>query len=195
MRRGPCAAMLRESSRHPVMARADFRTIGFILLTACKCRIFKLVRDYIGPLRGVSTRPHIICGESALIADVQTPAANDGMRPGGQAAVRNFKMPFLAIAIGRCFNQADTIVFTEDVQIAVRISDGSFPDTAVTPRDPASVKLKDRQDGIVEAIQISVNQHYPAVMVLHVLCEVGLRGFHLTALSCEVQQRAACAVR
>src|SRR4030095_3643073 len=117
------------------------------------------------------------------------------MSPGGQSAVRNFKVPFLAIALGGSFDQPYHIPFTEDIKVAVGIGDRSLSHAAVTPGKPAGVELNRGQDGVVEAIQISVNEHDTAVMILHVSSEIAFHRLHFATLSGQVEEPATGAVR
>src|SRR5262245_31166017 len=134
--------------------------------------------------------PNIVRSQAALVSDVEPPATNHGMSPGRQAAIGDFKTALFTISGRSRLDEADDVVFTENVQIAIGIGHGALADTAITPGYFPGVELQGCQNRVAEAVKVPIYQHDTAMMVFHVPSEIGLGRFHVFALGCEIEQGA-----
>src|SRR5262249_49560603 len=78
-------------------------------------------------------RADVVRRQCSLIPDEQPPTGDHGMCPAGQPLVFDTE-PALLVIPGRCrLDEPHYIVFTQDVEIAVRVRDRALADTAVAP--------------------------------------------------------------
>src|SRR5213078_3302959 len=88
----------------------------------------------------------------------------------------------------RRLRQSHYVVFTEQIEIAVRVGDRALADAAVAPEQLPCLKVESRQDGVVEPVDGAVHEDDAAMMVLHVSREIDLLGFHFPSLNGKSQQ-------
>src|SRR5215813_9283702 len=115
-----------------------------------------------------STRFYVVAGEGALIPDVEFSCAHHGMSPARPALVGNFEPAGFVISRWSRIRQADNIVFAQQVEPAISISNSSLPDAAVPPDRLAGRKFHAGKYCIVETVQVSIDQHHSPVVVHHV---------------------------
>src|SRR5437867_4037983 len=70
-----------------------------------------------------SSRPDVVAGECTLVADIQTAATNDGVRPTRQALVRDLEPALFPIPGGIGFGQPNDVIFTQYIKVAIGISE------------------------------------------------------------------------
>src|SRR4029078_12049249 len=122
-------------------------------------------------------------------------AAYDGMRPTGQPLGGDGEPAFFSISSGRRLDEADDVVLAEDIEMTVRVGHGALSYAAIPPDHLAAGKLEARENRVVEAVDVAVDQHDAAMMILHVTRRVDLLGPNLVAGGSQPEQGRTRAVR
>src|SRR6266508_6822705 len=121
-----------------------------------------------------SPRSDVVRGERGLIADVEYAPADDRVRPARKTLIWDPEPASLLIAGRHGRSEAHHVVFTQNIEIAVRIRQRALPHAAVAPLQPARPEFQAREDRVVEAVQVAVDEDDTAMMVLHFACEIDL---------------------
>ena len=127
---------------------------------------------------------HIITEQHTLVADVKLAIDYNRMRPAVLvAAVSLIKPPLFGVALRICINQGHGPIsrLAADIEMSVGIGDRALADTFVRPGNPARLEIHAGPGlgSIRKAIDITIEQDNPAMMIHHVL--VGINLFRLEA--------------
>src|SRR5215813_3268414 len=140
-------------------------------------------------------RLHVINSQRSLVAEVEPSTDHDRISPAWPSLVGNRESSLFDVGVRIGFGQPDDVVFTEQVEHSVSVSQRAFAHAASGPHLLARGEFDAGQDGVGETVKIAVHQDHAAVMVLHVLGEVYLLSLDLAALRAQPEQRPARPVR
>src|SRR4029453_10017932 len=111
-----------------------------------------------------SSRANVVRGQRSLVADVQSSACHDWMRPAGQSLILNLEPALFDVAAWYCLGQTNDVVFAQEIEVSLCVRQRALADTAVAPHRVAGREFDAREDRVVEAVAVPIHQHHATVM-------------------------------
>src|SRR4029078_11796060 len=117
------------------------------------------------------------------------------MRPTGQPLIGDAEPALFSISSVCRLDETTDVVLAEDVEMAISVADGPLPNAAIAPDHLAARKFEARENRVVEAVDVAIDQHDAAAVALHVTRRVNLLAPNLVAGGSQSEQGRARAVR